>query len=186
MIDDVKTRIKGTGACLQDSYARRGETPLKLQPFLKRLFNGRGAGHLYPFFIPEKRARKEISVLRGAIESNCVALMNGETRHVMRCCLLKDRSAIGSRPCFVSVSRMAADLLQVVHAHAFSSSDDAAAQELDFLNEANNQIRMKEVLNGMRGQVFVPDVLLELSTRRVLVSEWVDGVKLIKAQPAEV
>lgn len=59
-------------------------------------------------------------------------------------------------------------------------------QELDFLNEANNQIRMKKVLSGMKGQVFVPDVLLELSTRRVLVSEWVDGVKLTKADPSEV
>lgn len=59
-------------------------------------------------------------------------------------------------------------------------------QELDFLNEANNQIRMKKVLSGMKGQVFVPDVMLDLSTRRVLVSEWVDGVKLTKADPGEV
>ena len=59
-------------------------------------------------------------------------------------------------------------------------------QELDFLNEANNQIRMKNVLSSMEGEVFVPDVVLELSTRRVLVSEWVDGVKLTKADPSEV
>lgn len=59
-------------------------------------------------------------------------------------------------------------------------------QELDFLNEANNQIRMKKVLSSMKGEVFVPDVVLELSTRRVLVSEWVDGVKLTKADPAEI
>ncbi|CAN0184444.1 unnamed protein product, partial [Ectocarpus sp. 4 AP-2014] len=59
-------------------------------------------------------------------------------------------------------------------------------QELDFLNEANNQIRMKKVLSGMKGQVFVPDVRLDLSTRRVLVSEWVDGVKLTKADPSEI
>lgn len=54
------------------------------------------------------------------------------------------------------------------------------------MNEANNQIRMKKVLLGMKGQVFVPDVMLDLSTRRVLVSEWVDGVKLTKADPSEV
>lgn len=59
-------------------------------------------------------------------------------------------------------------------------------QELDFLNEANNQIRMKRVLSDMSREVFVPDVVLELSTRRLLVSEWVDGVKLTKAAPAEV
>lgn len=45
---------------------------------------------------------------------------------------------------------------------------------------------MKKVLSSMEGQVFVPDVLLDLSTRRVLVSEWVDGVKLTKADPAKV
>ncbi|CAM9689764.1 unnamed protein product [Scytosiphon promiscuus] len=59
-------------------------------------------------------------------------------------------------------------------------------QELDFLNEANNQIRMKKVLSDMKGQVFVPDVVLELSTRRILVTEWVDGVKLTKADPSEI
>ncbi|CAN0148454.1 unnamed protein product, partial [Ascophyllum nodosum] len=59
-------------------------------------------------------------------------------------------------------------------------------QELDFLNEANNQKRMQKALSGLKGQVFVPDVMLELSTRRVLVSEWVDGIKLTKADPAEV
>lgn len=59
-------------------------------------------------------------------------------------------------------------------------------QELDFLNEANNQIRMKRVLKDMEGQVFVPDVMLELSTRRLLVSEWVDGIKLTKTDPSEV
>lgn len=59
-------------------------------------------------------------------------------------------------------------------------------QELDFFNEANNQIRMKRVLSDMANEVFVPDVVLELSTRKLLVSEWVDGVKLTKAEPAEV
>lgn len=54
------------------------------------------------------------------------------------------------------------------------------------MNEANNQIRMKKVLSGMKGQVFVPDVVLELSTRLILVTEWVDGVKLTKADPSEV
>lgn len=59
-------------------------------------------------------------------------------------------------------------------------------QELDFLNEANNQIRMKRVLSEMEGTIIVPDVMLDLSTRRVLVSEWVEGRKLTQAEPAEV
>lgn len=67
-----------------------------------------------------------------------------------------------------------------------SPGESGLSQELDFLNEANNQKRMQKVLSGLDGQVFVPDVVLELSTRRVLVSEWVDGIKLTKAEPAEV
>ena len=68
----------------------------------------------------------------------------------------------------------------------FIFSSFCQPQELDFLNEANNQKRMQKALSGLKGQVFVPDVMLELSTRRVLVSEWVDGIKLTKADPAEV
>jgi predicted unusual protein kinase regulating ubiquinone biosynthesis (AarF/ABC1/UbiB family) len=51
--------------------------------------------------------------------------------------------------------------------------------ELDFLNEAQNQKRLRRVLldRNVTG-VTVPEVYEELCTRRVLVSEWVDGTKL--------
>eukprot|EP01039_Chlorochromonas_danica_P002685 gene2685-2934_t len=51
--------------------------------------------------------------------------------------------------------------------------------ELDFLNEAANQIRLKGLLikENVTG-VYVPEVYKDLCTRRLLVSEWVDGVKL--------
>lgn len=40
------------------------------------------------------------------------------------------------------------------------------------------------IAEGVTG-VYIPKVYKELSTRRVLVSEWVDGVKLSAVEPAE-
>ena len=49
--------------------------------------------------------------------------------------------------------------------------------ELDFLNEADNAERMASLL-AARADVFVPPVVREHSTRRVLVSEFAPGVRL--------
>uniref|UniRef100_A0A0G4HXJ7 Protein kinase domain-containing protein n=1 Tax=Chromera velia CCMP2878 TaxID=1169474 RepID=A0A0G4HXJ7_9ALVE len=51
--------------------------------------------------------------------------------------------------------------------------------ELDFFNEGANQMRMRDLLakENVTG-VYIPEVKEELSTRRILVSEWVDGRKL--------
>ena len=51
--------------------------------------------------------------------------------------------------------------------------------ELDFNNEAQNQKRLRQILidNKIKG-VMVPKVYDDLCTRRILVSEWVDGKKL--------
>ncbi|GMI40129.1 hypothetical protein TrCOL_g12991 [Triparma columacea] len=59
--------------------------------------------------------------------------------------------------------------------------------ELDFLNEGRNQERMRNLLKdkGVEG-VMVPEFYQELSTRRILVSEWVDGVKLSTCPTEEV
>lgn len=59
--------------------------------------------------------------------------------------------------------------------------------ELDFNNEARNQQRLRDVLleKGIQG-VTVPKVYEELCTRRLLVSEWMDGKKLSEASPAEI
>ena len=50
-----------------------------------------------------------------------------------------------------------------------------------------NQQLVKRLLaeQGVVG-VYVPEVFPALSTRRVLVSEWVDGVKLSECPPAEI
>ena len=51
--------------------------------------------------------------------------------------------------------------------------------ELDFLNEAANQQKLDSLLKAenIKG-MYIPKVYQELCTRRVLVSEWIDGVKL--------
>ena len=57
--------------------------------------------------------------------------------------------------------------------------------ELDFLNEAANQQRLKDLLieEGVSG-VYVPNVYHDLCTRRVLVTEWIDGKKLSDSPPS--
>jgi len=59
--------------------------------------------------------------------------------------------------------------------------------ELDFQNEANNQKRLRNMFieKGITG-VMVPKVYDELCTRRILVSEWVDGKKLSESAPEEI
>ncbi|CAM9507589.1 unnamed protein product [Ectocarpus fasciculatus] len=48
--------------------------------------------------------------------------------------------------------------------------------ELDYVKEAYNCIRFKELYGSIPG-IYVPDVDLSLTTRRVLVQEWVEGEK---------
>jgi predicted unusual protein kinase regulating ubiquinone biosynthesis (AarF/ABC1/UbiB family) len=59
--------------------------------------------------------------------------------------------------------------------------------ELDFQNEARNQQRLRDLLkeNGITG-VTVPKVFPEMCTRRILVSEWIDGVKLSQCSSEEI
>ena len=55
--------------------------------------------------------------------------------------------------------------------------------ELDFRNEALNALRMEELLKESLGEsslekIIIPTPLMSLTTRRVMLSEWVNGVKL--------
>lgn len=54
--------------------------------------------------------------------------------------------------------------------------------ELDFENEARNQRTLKSALQKAVDNVYVPSVYDELCTRRLLVTEWVDGVKLSECE----
>ena len=59
--------------------------------------------------------------------------------------------------------------------------------ELDFANEARNQKKLRQNLkdNGIKG-VTVPRVYEDLCTRRILVSEWMDGIKLSSCTDEEI
>jgi predicted unusual protein kinase regulating ubiquinone biosynthesis (AarF/ABC1/UbiB family) len=59
--------------------------------------------------------------------------------------------------------------------------------ELDFLNEAANIRKMRDLLaqQGASG-VYIPEVYPAVSTRRLLVTEWIDGVKLSQCPPEEI
>jgi aarF domain-containing kinase len=53
--------------------------------------------------------------------------------------------------------------------------------ETDFINEANNSESMRKLVaneSALRNRVYIPKVYLEFSTRRVLVTEWIEGVRL--------
>ena len=59
--------------------------------------------------------------------------------------------------------------------------------ELDFLNEAANQKRITQLMKdeGVDG-IYVPKVFEDLCTRRVMVSEWIEGKKLSDCSPQEI
>lgn len=59
--------------------------------------------------------------------------------------------------------------------------------ELDFNNEARNQQKLRDLLveKNVKG-VTVPKVYNELCTRRILVSEWIEGKKLSDASNEEI
>lgn len=53
--------------------------------------------------------------------------------------------------------------------------------EADFENEANNSENMAKLVAGesrLRGRVYIPKVYRELSSRRVMTAEWIEGVRL--------
>jgi hypothetical protein len=63
--------------------------------------------------------------------------------------------------------------------------------ELDFTNEALNAQKARELMAGCssepaRTRVLIPRPHMDLTTRRVLVQEWVDGTKLTDLEPEEV
>jgi len=58
----------------------------------------------------------------------------------------------------------------------------ANLKELDYINEASNQIRFKEELEPrMNNRIYVPKVYTKYTTRKVLVTEWIEGKQLAKS-----
>jgi aarF domain-containing kinase len=53
--------------------------------------------------------------------------------------------------------------------------------ETDFINEAKNSETMRRLVHeeaSLRGRVYIPTVYPELTTKRVLTAEWIEGVRL--------
>ena len=60
----------------------------------------------------------------------------------------------------------------------------ASLNELDYLKEAANQeLFIKELMPRMGGRIYIPKVFRGLTTRRVLVTEWIEGEKLACSPP---
>lgn len=53
--------------------------------------------------------------------------------------------------------------------------------EMDFVNEAKNSETMRSLVNAekvLKGRVYIPTVYPELTTKRILTTEWIEGVRL--------
>ncbi len=72
---------------------------------------------------------------------------------------------------FVDTSNLI-DLLGV-----YREFERSISQEIDFVSEAANCKRFQEMFKDDPG-IYIPAVYEELTTRRVLVLEWIDGIKI--------
>jgi aarF domain-containing kinase len=53
--------------------------------------------------------------------------------------------------------------------------------ETDFVNEADNSEKMSALVAGeprLRGRVYIPKVYRDLSSKRIMTTEWIEGVRL--------
>lgn len=64
------------------------------------------------------------------------------------------------------------------HKALYESFASGSYSELDYENEAANQIRFKKEFAIRKCPVVVPDVYQELTTQKVLTSQWIEGQKL--------
>jgi len=65
------------------------------------------------------------------------------------------------------------------HANFINAFAKGSYMELDYENEAANQLRFKSELERRRCNVIVPDVLPQYTTRKVICMEWIEGTKLV-------
>merc|ERR1711923_587695 len=61
---------------------------------------------------------------------------------------------------------------------------NATMKELDYINESANQIKCKfELEPRLKNKIYVPEVYEKCTTRKVLVTEWIEGAQLAKSAP---
>ena len=59
----------------------------------------------------------------------------------------------------------------------------ASLKELDYINEASNQEEFRrEFLHRMGDKIYIPAVHGKMTTRKVLVTEWIEGIQLAKSE----
>ena len=64
------------------------------------------------------------------------------------------------------------------HDALYESFASGSYAELDYENEAQNQLRFQKDLAERNVPVVVPDVYLDFTSERVITTQWIDGVKL--------
>ena len=67
------------------------------------------------------------------------------------------------------------------HANFMDCFAQGSYMELDYENEAANQMRFKSEFERRKCQVTVPSVHFEYTSVRVITSDWIDGTKLVDA-----
>ena len=67
------------------------------------------------------------------------------------------------------------------HSALYESFSKGSYLELDYCQEANNQQMFQRELTARKCKVIIPNVHEDLTTERILTSEWVDGIKLADA-----
>lgn len=72
------------------------------------------------------------------------------------------------------------------HANFINAFAKGSYMELDYENEAANQLRFKSELEKRRCNVIVPDVLSQYTTRKVICMEWIEGTKLVDSSGEQI
>ena len=65
--------------------------------------------------------------------------------------------------------------------HLVPYVSDRLMLETDFENEARNAGKMRKLIQGeprLRDRVYIPDVYHDLSSKRVMTAEWIEGIRL--------
>ena len=72
------------------------------------------------------------------------------------------------------------------HENFIDSFAQGSYMELDYEHEAENQTKFKTQFEKRGCKVVVPSVLNQYTSRRVICSEWIDGIKLVDASQDQI
>jgi len=70
------------------------------------------------------------------------------------------------------------------HVSMLDTFANATMKELDYMNESSNQRKCKTELEPRLKGIYIPEVYDKYTTRKVLVTEWIEGEQLAKSQPS--